>query len=72
MAVSMTDGTKYLPDAKVRRRYGVHYTTIRNWDRDPSLNFPAPIVINDHKYRSIDELDAWDQSRVAKRNIETT
>jgi hypothetical protein len=64
----MSDISKYLPDATVaRERYRVHPTTIWRWDRDPSLNFPPPLVINKRKYREVAALDAWDATRTANQ-----
>jgi hypothetical protein len=40
-----------IPDSEVARRYGVHIKTIARWDDYPQLDFPAPIVITNRKYR---------------------
>lgn len=53
----------YLPDARVAQRYGVHITTLFRWDRNRQLSFPKPIRINGRKYRSVEQLDAWDRAR---------
>ena len=49
-----------LPDRRVAERYGVCRRTLYRWDRTPGLGFPAPVTINQRKYRRVDELDAFD------------
>jgi hypothetical protein len=51
---------RLMPDAKVRKRYGVTAMTGWRWDRDPDLGFPKPMWIQGRKYRSVDELDEFD------------
>jgi hypothetical protein len=58
---------RLLPDAKVCERYGIHVSTLNNWDHNPALRFPGPIRINKRKYRDEEELDAFDQARAAER-----
>jgi hypothetical protein len=55
--------TCFLPEAKVRERYGVCAMTLSRWDRDPDLGFPKPIYIRRRKYRHLSELDAFDAAR---------
>jgi predicted DNA-binding transcriptional regulator AlpA len=55
---------RLLPEAKVRERYGVSSMTLYRWDRNPSLNFPPPLRINNRKYRDASELDAFDEARL--------
>ena len=53
-----------MPDNKVAKdRYHVCLKTLSRWDNKPELKFPTPKVINNRKYREIDELDAWDAAR---------
>jgi len=54
-----------LPDSHVAARYRVDPRTIARWDARPELNFPKPFRINARKYRSIEQLEAWERSRVA-------
>jgi predicted DNA-binding transcriptional regulator AlpA len=58
---------KLVPDAQVCARYGVHASTLYNWDRSPNLNFPKPIRINNRKFRDEAELDQFDRARAAER-----
>jgi hypothetical protein len=51
---------KLLPDPKVAARYDVHTRTIKRWDKNPALNFPPAIKINDRSYRDVAQLDSWD------------
>jgi predicted DNA-binding transcriptional regulator AlpA len=64
----MKKSRRLIPDAQVRDRYGVHISTLYNWDRDPKLGFPKPIRINNRKFRDEAELDQFDRARAAKRN----
>ena len=52
--------SQLLPDRKVAERYGVCRRTLFRWDRNPTLGFPPPVRINNRKYRSVAELDAFD------------
>ena len=61
---------RLLPDAKVCERYGVHVSTLNNWDHNPALGFPPPIRINKRKYRDEAELDRFDRARAAERQME--
>ena len=58
---------RLVPDAEVCARYGVHISTLYNWDRSPGLNFPKPIRINNRKFRDEAELDQFDRARAAER-----
>jgi predicted DNA-binding transcriptional regulator AlpA len=59
--------SKLIPDPVVRQRYGVSSMTLWRWDHDPALNFPKPTYIRGRKYRSSDELDAFDARVAASR-----
>jgi hypothetical protein len=58
--------SKLLPEAHVAARYGVAVCTLRRWDADPKLGFPAVIQIRGRNYRDADLLDAWDEEQRAK------
>ena len=58
---------RLIPDPKVCQRYGVHPSTLYNWDKDPKLNFPKPVRINKRKFRDEGELDEFDAARAAER-----
>jgi hypothetical protein len=51
---------KLLSDPKVAARYDVHTRTIKRWDKNPALNFPPAIRINERNYRDVAQLDSWD------------
>jgi hypothetical protein len=53
-----------LPDPRVAARYQVTPRTIDNWDRQPELNFPKAVRINNRKYRRVAELESWERQRV--------
>jgi predicted DNA-binding transcriptional regulator AlpA len=61
---------RLVPDPQVCRRYGVHTSTLYNWDRDPTLGFPKPIRIKNRKFRDEGELDEFDAARAAERQTE--
>ena len=53
-----------LPGPAVCRRYDVSSMTLYRWQRDPDLKLPRPVQINSRNYWYIDELEAWERSRV--------
>jgi hypothetical protein len=62
-----------MPDSKVAKdRYHVCLKTLSRWDEKPELKFPAPKVINNRKYRDINELDAWDVARALTETAKPT
>jgi predicted DNA-binding transcriptional regulator AlpA len=61
-------GRRLVPDAKVCARYGIHVSTLYNWDHNPRLGFPRPVRINGRKFRDEKELDKFDQERAAERD----
>jgi len=51
-----------IPDPVVaRERYRIHPHTLRRWDKNPALDFPPPIYVNNRRYRDAEALDAWDR-----------
>jgi len=58
---------RLIPDPEVCRRYGVHTSTLYNWDHDEKLGFPKPVRINNRKFRYEDELNRFDSERAAER-----
>jgi predicted DNA-binding transcriptional regulator AlpA len=63
----MEKSKRLLPDAQVCERYGIHISTLYNWDHNPALGFPKPIRINKRKFRDETELDHFDRERAAER-----
>jgi predicted DNA-binding transcriptional regulator AlpA len=61
---------RLVPDAEVTRRYSIHISTLYNWDRNPKLGFPKPIRINGRKFRDEAELNKFDRTRAAERQLE--
>jgi hypothetical protein len=65
-----------LPDAKAAQRYGVHPKSLPRWDRrreqaaergaDLAREFPAPIVINNRKYRRVGDLQRFERANVVR------
>lgn len=58
------EGRRYLSDPQVCKRYGVSAMTIWRWDRDERLGFPPPMRIRNRKFRDLDALELWEQSRI--------
>ena len=65
-------GRRLVPDPQVCARYGVHPSTLYNWDHDPKFGFPKPIRIKNRKFRDEDELHEFDAARAAERQTEPT
>jgi hypothetical protein len=63
----MDKARRLIPDPEVCRRYSIHPSTLSNWDKSPTLNFPKPIRINSRKFRDEGELEKFDRARAAER-----
>jgi hypothetical protein len=67
MSVSVVEhhDTDIFLDARaVRRRYGGRSEMpLWRWIRDPDLEFPAPIYIQQYRYWRLADLLAWEASR---------
>jgi hypothetical protein len=57
---------RWLPDSEVRARYKKTAETLRNWEKDPDLNFPKAKKIRKRNYRDEAELDQFDREQAAK------
>ena len=55
-----------LPTGAVAARYGVTTRSVDRWWKDPDLNFPQPIIINQRKYWAVTDLEIWERQRVAE------
>ncbi len=60
-------GRRYMTEPQVCARYGVVPLTLRRWDQDPELGFPAPVFIRGRKYRDEEEILAWEARQAAKQ-----
>ena len=58
--------TSYLPARKVRERYDVSDMTLWRWLKDPDLNFPKPMRINNRRLWNNGHLDAFDERQAAR------
>jgi hypothetical protein len=56
-----------LPTRAVCKRYSISDRTLARWEKDPDLNFPQPLKINDRKYYNAAALAAFDIAQVAQR-----
>jgi predicted DNA-binding transcriptional regulator AlpA len=59
----MDESNAFLTGRKVQARYGISGMTRWRWERNPSLAFPQPIIINGRKLWKLIDLEAWERSR---------
>jgi predicted DNA-binding transcriptional regulator AlpA len=52
---------------KVKERYDVSRMCLWRWERDPEVNFPAPLMIRKRLYWRQSDLEAWERDRIRKR-----
>lgn len=64
----MKNNRRWSPASAVRIRYGgISDMTLWRWTRDPELDFPKPAYIGRYRYWDDDELDAFDEAKLAAR-----
>ncbi|TIT07321.1 MAG: DNA-binding protein [Mesorhizobium sp.] len=56
----------YIPAPKVLVRYNISDMSLHRWLKNPTLNFPKPMVINRRRYFLEADLIAWERARAAK------
>src|SRR5215469_12443487 len=56
-----------LPTGAVAARYGVTTRSVDRWWKNPDLNFPQPIIVNQRKYWALTDLEIWERQRVAEK-----
>jgi hypothetical protein len=56
-----------LPTGAVAARYGVTTRSVDRWWKDPDLNFPQPIIVNERKYWALTDLEIWERGHVAEK-----
>jgi hypothetical protein len=54
------ENDRLLPAAQVRKRYFVTAMSLWRWLKNPTLAFPAPIVINTRRYWRLSDLIDWE------------
>lgn len=59
-------GDKFVPIRIVAEELNVCVRTIYRWTEDQAneIQFPAPIILNDRRYFSRNQIDNWKASRV--------
>jgi hypothetical protein len=57
---------RLIPDKVVKTEFGVSLMTLMRWERNPALDFPPPIVINGHRYRSRKLLEKFKADLIRK------
>jgi len=61
-------GRRLVPATKVwKQRYGVCARTGSRWQKDPRLEFPSPLIINNRQYFYEDQLELWERKRAARK-----
>lgn len=55
--------------ADLYKRYPVSRWTLSRWMKDPSVNFPKPMLINGIEFWGDDVLDAFDAARAAACDV---
>jgi predicted DNA-binding transcriptional regulator AlpA len=53
----------YLTSGQVLARYSIAPITFYRWQKNETLGFPKPMVINRRKFFKVDELAAWERQR---------
>jgi hypothetical protein len=56
-----------LPTGAVAARYGVTTRSVDRWWKNPDLNFPQPIIVNQRKYWALTDLEIWERQRIAEK-----
>lgn len=59
----MQEHAIYLTGKRVAARYGVSAMTRYRWEHDAKLGFPPPLIINNRKFWSVSDLEAWERRR---------
>ena len=61
------EGTRYVRNAQLAKYLDVSAMTVWRWQRDESLNFPQPRVINGNPFTDLDLVDEWMRTSVTRR-----
>jgi hypothetical protein len=54
-----------VPDVVIRREFGVSPMSIFRWERDPSLDFPRPVIIRGRRYFFRDQIKLFKDRLIA-------
>jgi len=57
----------WLTRKKQAKRWSVHPRTVKRWGDDPEMDLPPEIDLNGRPCRAEDQLEEWEQGRVALR-----
>jgi predicted DNA-binding transcriptional regulator AlpA len=65
---SPSAGQRWADAAEVKARYSVSDMTLWRWEKDPRVEFPAPVKLgaNGKNYWWLPRLIAWEASRAAR------
>jgi predicted DNA-binding transcriptional regulator AlpA len=58
---------RYVRNGQLARYLNVSPMTVFRWQRDKSLNFPKPSIINGNSFTDLDAVDAWMKDRVVTK-----
>jgi predicted DNA-binding transcriptional regulator AlpA len=62
-----TESRRWVRQKALAQFLNVTEMTVWRWQRDPSLNFPKPSIVNGLPYTDLDEVSEWMKSRVVSR-----
>jgi hypothetical protein len=65
-------GQRWANDEQTAAYAGVTTVCLSNWERDPSIGFPAAVRIGRKKLRDLHEVDAWLRARTIRRVVRVT
>ena len=57
---------RYLTRSKVAEKFGVSSMTVYRWERNPKLQFPKAVIINNRSYFAENILDRWALHRAVR------
>lgn len=58
----------YFTSGELLQRFDISPITFYRWERNPSLNFPKPMLINRRKFFRKEDIFAWEASRANGNN----
>ncbi|GLS46265.1 DNA-binding protein [Methylobacterium brachythecii] len=62
----MDGSPNYLATKTVLHRYGgISQMTLWRWEREATLPFPAPLIINRRKYYDLAKIEDWERARAS-------
>ena len=60
------DKDRRLTSSQVQERYSIAGITLYRWHKDPTSDFPKPMVFRGRKYWRVGDLENWDAAHAPK------